>query len=374
VLHPGEVIDGKYRVVRRLGEGAMGEVYEGHSLRLNRRVAIKVMHAAMAKHRSLVMRFEREAQAAANIGSVHVVDVFDLGDLPNGERYMVMAFLEGESLQARIAAASRLAPYVIAPIVIQLLEGLTKVHQAGIVHRDLKPANIFLARGEEGDDLVKILDFGVCKLSDKDSSKSDVATGVGALLGTLAYMSPEQLEHGSKGLDGRADLYAVGVLLYRAVTGKLPYGASTVIDLLKQLREGHAPRIGELADDVDKHFSAIVHKALEWDRTARFATAKEFRRALIDWTKSVARIEEVLSDFLEAPVQSSRSSGVTVGRVALVSPEEPVAAPAEKSEVKPAISKKRSRRRTAKMEERPTRPGSSPDISVDIDEPPPSGR
>jgi len=352
----------------------MGVVFEGQSLRLNRRVAIKVMNAAMAKQRSFVVRFEREAQAAANIGSVHVVDVFDLGDLPLGERYMVMEFLEGESLQARIAAASRLSPHAITAIVIQLLEGLRKVHQAGIVHRDLKPANIFLARGEEGADLVKILDFGVCKMSDQTRSMSDVATGVGALLGTIGYMSPEQLEHGSKGLDGRADLYAVGVLLYRAVTGKLPYGASTVIDLLKQLREGHAPRIGELVGDVDKNFSAIVHKALEWDRTARFATAKDFQRALIDWTRSVARIEEVLSDFLEVPPQSAKSSGAAVGKVALVSsPVHVRPSPRPTNEAKPAISKRRSRRRTAKMEERPARPGSEPDITVLGDDEPSPG-
>jgi serine/threonine-protein kinase len=367
VLEPGEVIDGKYRVVRRLGEGGMGAVFECLSLRLNRRVAIKVLHAAMALDRTLVMRFEREAQAAANIGSIHVVDVFDLGDLPNGDRYLVMEFLEGESLQARLVAMSRLTPQAIATIVIQLLEGLAKVHQAGIIHRDLKPANIFLAHGDEGADLVKILDFGICKITEKGGGgvQGDALTGVGTVVGTLAYMSPEQIEHGSKNLDGRADLYAVGVILYRAVTGALPYGAKTVMDLLRQLREGRAPKIQALAGDVDERFAAIVTKALEWDPTARFATAKELQRALEDWLKGVARIEEVLSDFLERPANADTlppSSSTAVGKVALVAKSPPNEAPPL------ASPPKRSRRRTVKMADAPPKPPDDVEIEVELDD------
>jgi eukaryotic-like serine/threonine-protein kinase len=328
VLVPGEVIDGKYRVVRELGEGGMGSVFEGHSIRLNRRVAIKVLNADMAKQKMAVARFEREAQAAANIGSMHVVDVYDLGDLPNGDRYMIMEFLEGQSLQARLDAKGRLAPHAIAEIVIQLLVGLEKVHDAGIIHRDLKPANLFLTRGEGGGDLVKILDFGVCKVTEKAPSAADFATGVGAVLGTLGYMSPEQVEFGSKDLDTRADLYSVGVILYRAVTGSLPYGASTVIDLLCLLREGRAPQIADLADDVDKGFTAIVSKALEWDRTARYPTAKALRQALVAWVESQARIKEALADFLDRTDEEPSSR--PVGKVALVrAPRDTVKSDAE---------------------------------------------
>jgi serine/threonine-protein kinase len=360
VLGPGDVIDGKYRVLRPLGEGGMGAVFEGENLRLKRRVAIKVMHAAMARERKLVMRFEREAQAAANVASRHVVDVFDLGDLPTGDRYMVMEFLDGQSLQARLKERSRLPPPEIAAVAVQLLEGLARVHQAGIIHRDLKPPNIFLARAEGGDEIVKILDFGICKMNDRDRPRGDVSTGVGDVLGTLAYMSPEQLEHGSRGLDARADLYAVGVMLYRSVTGALPYGSSSVVDLLRELREGRAPRIGDLAGDVDPRFSAIVHKALEWDRSARFATARDFQRALGDWLKGLSRIEEVLSDFLEAPLSSGASRraraesaepGAALGRVALVSP-----------------ASKRAPKKTLKMADAPALPSETPDgIEVDVD-------
>jgi serine/threonine-protein kinase len=375
VLEPGALLDGKYQVVRPIGQGGMGAVFEGLSVRLNRRVAIKVLHKELARDRTVVMRFEREAQAAANLASVHVVKVFDLGDLPGGDRYMVMEFLEGESLHARLRAENRLAPPVIAKIVIQLLEGLASVHQAGIVHRDLKPANVFLCRREGGDEVVKVLDFGVCKMTEGGGSR-EFTTGVGALLGTLAYMSPEQVEHGAKNLDGRADLYAVGVILYRAVTGALPYGATSLAELLGQLRAGHAPRIDALAADVDPRFAAIVTRALEWDRSARYATAGELQRELVDWLASIARLEEVLSEFL-AP-----SSSQSVGRVALVSkprrdaaaepsgtgpPPPPVAAPVE--EVAPTTTRtpkkadRRSQRRTLRSED-----ASEGEIEIDLDD------
>jgi serine/threonine protein kinase len=372
VLSPGDVIDGKYRVVRRIGEGGMGAVWEGVNLRINRRVAIKVMHAAMARHKRLVARFEREAQAAANIDSAHVVEVFDLGDLANGERYMVMEYLEGESLHARLRSKQRMTPHEIAEIGIQLLDGLAKVHQAGIVHRDLKPANIFLARGDGGTDVVKILDFGICKMTEREKAPGEISTGVGDLLGTLAYMSPEQLEHGSSGLDGRGDLYAVGVMLYRAVTGTLPYGAATVVDLLRELREGRAPQVNELAGDVDPKFGAIVQKALEWDRTARFATAKEFQRALEDWRKNNARLREVLSDFLETPAKPMQA----LGKLSL-EPKKPAASentPTTSDHGEKPVGPKRSRSQTLKMDDAPVKPDD--EIQVDIDDEPggPPGR
>src|SRR5512140_1514016 len=142
MLHEGDVIDGKYRVIRILDTGGMGVVYEGRNVRIDRRVAIKVMHAAMASDKELVARFEREARAASKIQSQHITDVLDLGELPQGDPFIVMEFLEGESLAARVKRRLRLSPGEIAPIAIQLLEGLSKIHEAAIIHRDMKPANI----------------------------------------------------------------------------------------------------------------------------------------------------------------------------------------------------------------------------------------
>src|SRR4051812_13892710 len=158
-LQLGDTIEGKYRIVRLLGEGGMGSVYEGENERIHRRVAIKVLHATVAATGDAVPRFEREAQAAGRIGSEHIVEVLDLGSLSGGERFMVMEFLEGESLGDRLRRRERLAPREVVGVLHQLLEGLAAAHQAGIVHRDLKPDNVFLVSSRAGvRDFVKILD------------------------------------------------------------------------------------------------------------------------------------------------------------------------------------------------------------------------
>jgi len=296
VLAPGDLVDGKYRVVRLIGAGGMGAVYEGHNLRVDHRIAIKVMHAAIAEQHDAVARFEREAQAAARIGSRHVVNVFDLGDLPTGERYMVMEYLEGESLLSRFKERGPMSAAEAAGIVIPLLEGLVKVHEAGIVHRDLKPANVFLVKGPgNAKESVKILDFGVCKIV--QNAEGEAFTGVGDILGTPSYMSPEQLEHGPHVLDARSDLYAVGVLLYRALSGRLPYRASNLVELLVLLRAGKADPIQTVVD-VDPAFAAIINRATEWDLAARYQSAAAFHRALVAWS---TRVDTLLSEFLEVP-------------------------------------------------------------------------
>ena len=299
MLEPGDIVDGKYRVVRLLGVGGMGAVYEGHNQRIDRRIAIKVMHATIAEQRDAVTRFEREAQAAARIGSNHIVDVFDLGDLPTGERFMVMEFLEGESLLERFKTRGLMPAEGAAHLVIQLLEGLAKVHEAGIVHRDLKPANVFLARTHHGTDFVKILDFGICKIL-QDGRPGEAFTGVGDILGTPSYMSPEQLELGPHLLDARSDLYAVGILLYRALSGRLPYRANNLVELLMQLRAHKAAPIEDVVD-VDPAFASIVTRATAWDRTKRYQTARVFRQALESWLSGSRRVDHLLTDFLEVP-------------------------------------------------------------------------
>jgi serine/threonine protein kinase len=306
VVAEGDIIDGKYLVVRVIGEGGMGAVYEGYNKRLDKRVAIKVMHASLAKDRDLVARFEREAQAAARIASANIVAVLDLGDLPNGDRYMIMEYLEGENLMDRLKRRGPLPPAEVAVIGMQLTDGLERVHAAGIIHRDLKPANVFLARGEDGSEQVKILDFGVCKV--RGAKAGEARTAVGDLLGTLPYMAPEHIEQGASSLDERADIYSVGVLLYRCVTGRLPYIATNLFDLVKQLREGRAPPVREIAPDVDSGFATIVDRAIQWDPKARYKDAHELRAALAAWCQDASRIQRLLADFLapgEAPVEAA---------------------------------------------------------------------
>jgi serine/threonine-protein kinase len=302
VLELGTVIHGKYEIVRLLGQGGMGSVYEGVNLRISRRIAVKVLHASIARERDHVARFEREAQAAARIGSGHIVDVFDLGDLPGGERFMIMEFLEGESLETRLKRGPIPAGEAVA-LAVQLLEGLAAVHEAGIIHRDLKPANIFLATTEAEGTFVKILDFGVCKMTQDGDFES--LTGFGDMLGTLSYMSPELLEQGSKHADARGDLYAVGVLLYRTVAGRLPHVAKNLIDLRLELRSGKTPPLDQVAE-VEPGLSEIVARATDWDAAARFQSARDFQKALLDWLKATSRVEHLLTDFLDVPPPVSR--------------------------------------------------------------------
>src|SRR4051812_834592 len=219
-LSTGDVIDGKYRIVRLIGEGGMGAVYEGENIRIHRTVAIKVLHAGVAENQDAVQRFEREAQAAGRIGSEHIVEVLDLGDLPDGSRFMVMEFLEGTTLSDRIVSRGRISARDSARLVSELLDGLGAAHQAGIIHRDLKPANVFLLSSKQGRaDFVKILDFGVSKFSVLSDDMSMTSTG--AVVGTPYYMSPEQAK-GAKFIDARSDLYSVGVILYESITGQVP--------------------------------------------------------------------------------------------------------------------------------------------------------
>jgi len=298
LAEPGDILDGKYRVVRLLGEGGMGAVFEGLNIRLERPVAIKMMHAEIASDRQAVARFEREAQAAARIGSRHIVDVLDLGELPNGDRYLVMEYLEGETLAARLKRSGTMTVPEAARFGVQLVEGLAKVHDAGIVHRDLKPPNVFLVTAEDGSDFVKILDFGVCKIQ-RSIARNGPSTGVGDVLGTLGYMAPEQLEHGPQGVDARADLYAVGVLLYRAVAGCLPYPARNLPEHLTALRERRTSPLAELVKGTDPRFSEIVERAIEWDRDIRFQDARELLAALSTFCHANDQVHRLLADFLD---------------------------------------------------------------------------
>ena len=325
-LFPGEIVDGKYRIVRLLGQGGMGAVYQGENVRIGKPVAIKVMHASLAREAELVARFEREAKAAARIGSSHIVDVLDLGDLPTRERYMVMEFLEGESLSARLKTQKRLPPPSAVAISIQLLEGLVRVHEAGILHRDLKPGNIFLARGANGSDFVKILDFGICKFV-SGVKRVETTTDVGSLLGTPSYMAPEALEGSTGQLDARSDVYSAGVILYRCLAGKLPYPSSNLLELVNALREGAIP-IRKALPGLDERLARIVDRATARRPNDRFGSAAELRDAMLTWAKSQDRVDQLLGEFLDVEPRE---------RAAAIPPEPPRTAKPLQTPTEPTI-------------------------------------
>ncbi len=281
-LQPGELIDGKYRIVKLIGQGGMGAVYEGNHELIDRRVAIKVL-LPTAEQEHAVARFEREARAAGRIGNDHILEVLDIGSIGDGSRYMVMEFLDGDPLSKRIEQRLRLTGAEVAKIAIQLLDGLASAHSAGVLHRDLKPDNIFLVRQKAGHrDFVKIIDFGISKFQPLGQSEEMRMTATGMVVGTPYYISPEQAK-GLADVDLRSDLYAVGVILYEALSGRVPFLADNFNNLLFKIVLEEPPQLATLVPDVDPELAAMVHKAMARERSARYATAGEFSAAIVDW-------------------------------------------------------------------------------------------
>ncbi|MCZ7684828.1 MAG: serine/threonine protein kinase [Sandaracinaceae bacterium] len=232
----GVVLAGTYRIVRSLGRGGMGRLYEAQHTRLDRRFAIKVLHEAQSRSRDATLRFEREARVLSRIRSDHVLDVVDVLRTPDDRTAIVTARLEGEDLKARLDRVGKLEIGEAIALARQVCRGLAAAHAQGVVHRDLKPSNLFLDSGADGRTTVKILDFGVAKLAGEPE-----LTRAGAVVGTPAYMAPEQAR-GSSEVDERADLYAVGAVLYRMVTGRSPYMAEEPAALLATLLHEAPPR------------------------------------------------------------------------------------------------------------------------------------
>ncbi|MCG5055902.1 MAG: protein kinase [Myxococcales bacterium] len=279
-LKPGDRLGGRYKLERLLGHGAAGQVWLGVHETIGRPVAIKVLRNE-SKGRAAV-RFLQEARIAAQVQSRYVVSIFDFGNTPTGLLYMVMEHLHGETLGARLARAPALRVRDLIRYVCQALVGLHEVHRAGIVHRDLKPENIFLVE-EGGEIFPKILDFGVSRADEGGLLGPEISklTATGMTVGTPLYMAPEQARGKRDQLDARTDLYAIGVILYKAIAGEPPFSDQNVVDLLMAVVGAQvAPALVDVRDDVPTSLSEVVQKAMAPQQSQRPADAEELRLAL----------------------------------------------------------------------------------------------
>ncbi|MCL2325307.1 MAG: serine/threonine protein kinase [Proteobacteria bacterium] len=279
-FEPGKTLVGRYRLSESIGGGAMGEVFKAEHTLMKKMVAIKLLHASASGNQELVERFRREAQSAAAIQHPNMCAVTDFDVTEDGTFFLVMEYLDGETLQGRLNRVRCLDPLTTIHIMTQLLSVLQSAHACGIVHRDVKPENIFLIQQDGTRDLVKLLDFGIARQSETATASSSQAklTQAGFIYGTPQYMAPEQASGDT--IDFRADLYACGVILYEMITGKRPFISDNIVSLLGMHCFEPPPHLEPDAIEHADQFDAIIQKLLMKNRKERFQSARDVARAL----------------------------------------------------------------------------------------------
>ncbi len=279
----GQVIEGKYEILEVLGGGGMGLVYKAKHLLMNRTVAIKMLLPEVIGSETALARFQQEAQAASSLNHPNILTVFDFGQTADGKPYLVMDYLEGKALSEVLDKEGHLPLARAVPIFIQICSGLAHAHQKGVIHRDLKPANIMLVDFEGQADFVKIVDFGIAKLLSKEDGHSVNLTQTGQIFGSPLYMSPEQCR--GTGLDARSDIYSLGCVMYRTVSGESPFlGQDALEAMFKQVNDVPRP-FSDCCPDfkIPPNFEAIVTKALEKEPQNRYQSMLELRKDLEDY-------------------------------------------------------------------------------------------
>jgi serine/threonine-protein kinase len=271
----GQVIADRYRVVRLVGEGGMGQVYEAQHVNINRRFALKLLRREIVTNPEAVARFRQEAWSASSIGHDNIIEIDDFATLPNGSVYLAMEFLEGQALSERMRASPSLSLEEALGILLQVCSGLDAAHSKGIVHRDMKPENVFLAR-KHGRVVAKILDFGIAKVSGAEGSQS--LTRTGTIFGTPHYMSPEQAL--GRPLDHRSDIYSMGVIMYEAFTGRVPFEAESFMGILTKHITAQPTPPRELAPETPVEIEALILRAMAKEAGDRFQSMSEVLSAL----------------------------------------------------------------------------------------------
>jgi serine/threonine-protein kinase len=271
----GAVLQDSYRIVRLIGEGGMGAVYEGTQLRLNRRVAIKVMSRELTSNQEALGRFRREAELTSQLGHPNIVQVLDFATAPTGEPYLAMEFLEGEDLDQRLRRVGRMPLGAVASIVKQVGSALSATHAKGIVHRDLKPANIFLVNLDGDADFVKVLDFGIAKAK----VAATRLTRASVVIGTPNYMAPEQAAGKVDLIDPASDQWSLAAIAYEMLAGRGPFTGDDVASLLYQVVHEEPPRLSDSVPGLPSALEKVVMRALSKKQEDRFPNIREFARA-----------------------------------------------------------------------------------------------
>jgi len=299
----GSTVAGKYHIDRLIGRGGMGAVFQATNAGIGKRVALKFLGVATSKDNDAATRFQREAEAASLAESPHIVQIFDSGRSEQGLPFLVMELLIGEDLRERLRRETRLDADTSVRIGIQVLKALRQAHAAGIVHRDLKPDNVFLCRRDDEPSFVKIVDFGISKLS--QHAGVDTLTHKGAVLGTAYYMSPEQAQS-FPDIDGRTDLFSVGAILYEMLTGEPPHSAPTFEAVLIAICTKDAADVRSKAPSTPEKLARVVARALKRERDERYASA----------TEMLSDLEAALRESRQLSTKTRSSAGVWVDSAA----------------------------------------------------------
>ena len=273
---PGEVIAGKYRIERVLGEGGMGVVFEARHERLDERFAVKMLHPGMLAHPEVVGRFEREARAAVKLRGRNVARVTDVDVLPSGVPFMVMEYLDGQDLAEELAERGQMPVGEAVGYVLQACSAMHEAHARGIVHRDLKPNNLFLTREGDGR-CVKVLDFGISKMAIEGDS---AVTQTHTMLGTPLYMSPEQVRS-AKNVDARTDVWSLGVILYELITGAPPFPGESAMAVASAITGDSYPPLATLRPEIPRALEAVVARALAKPLDERYQSVDELAEELL---------------------------------------------------------------------------------------------
>lgn len=282
----GALVGGRYKVIKRLGEGGMGQVYLAEHEIIQKKVALKILRPEYSEKADIVTRFQQEAISASRIKHPNVLEVFDFGQLETGSFYLAMEFLEGRDLSDEIASRGSLEPARGLPIAFQICRALAAAHEKGVVHRDMKPENVFLQRTADGEEIVKIVDFGIAQLRTTEEAAAQQPTRrrltkTGMIFGTPEYMSPEQAM--GKHADHRVDVYAVGIILYEMFTGAVPFTGETFMAVLASHLNDEPPAMREVAPDLalSHELEAVISHALAKKPEDRFQSMAELSQALL---------------------------------------------------------------------------------------------